>query len=166
MQKRRIFLALEKKLLNKNKENKENEVVLEEADFKDEKLSWAGYNRLKNECEYIDYSDQIEIKIPQRYDADFKNCLENMAANELSKIKKDKIEARIKASILFFIGIIILTIGLVWINEANVVRQEFTLIISWVFIWAAAEKLFFDRRDLQNNRYNLLHILTAKINTY
>jgi len=165
MRKRRQYVALEKQLL-KHKEGQENEIMLEDADFKDGKLSWQGYSRLKDECEYVDYAEDIEIKIPQAYVDGFKICLENMAINELSKIKKDKLETRIKALVLFFFGAVILTIGLVWVNEEWIVRQEFTLIISWVFVWAAAEKAFFDRKDLQNRRFNLLHILSARITAY
>jgi len=166
MFKRKQFLEIEKQLLNKEKEKRENEVVLEEADFKDGKLSWAGYSRLKNECEYIEYSEDIEIRIPENYDKDFAGCLKEMAASELSKIKKDRLETRIKAAVLFFIGLVVLAIGLIRIDDERIVWQEFTLIISWVFVWAAAEKAFFDRRDLQNSRYNILHILTATISTY
>ena len=164
MRKRREYLALEKQLLNKRKETEENEILLENADFKDGKLSWTGYSRLKDECEYVDYAEYIEIKIPSDYIEGFNSCLEAMATNELSKIKKDKREARIKALILYLIGIVVLTIGLLVIE--HIVRQEFMLILSWVFIWAGSEKLFFDRKDLQNRRYNLLHILSAKVTIY
>jgi len=164
MRKRKQYIALEKQLLNKHKEAKQNEVVLEDADFKDGKLSWQGYNRLKDECEYVDYAEDIEIKVPQKYRDGFDSCLESMAINELSKIRKDKIETRIKALSLFFLGGVVLTIGLLVI--VHIVRQEFALIISWVLIWAAAEKTFFDRRDLQNKRFNLLHILSARIAAY
>jgi len=164
MRKRRQYVALEKQLLTKHSQKRDNEVVLEEADFKDGKLSYSGYSRLKGECEYVGYAEDIEIKVPQNYVDGFNFCLENMATNELSKIKKDKIETRIKALILLFVGAVILTIGLMVIE--HIVRQEFALIISWVFVWAASEKMFFDRKDLQNNRFNILHILSAKVVGY
>ena len=49
------FKVLEKNLFKKVKDKRKNEIVLSNSDFKDGKLSFAGYNRIKQECEYIDY---------------------------------------------------------------------------------------------------------------
>ena len=153
---------LETTILQKNKNKQENEVILEEGDL-DGKLSWNGYSRLKDECKYIDYQHEIEIKMPQVYVADFKCTLESMASNELLHIRKDTRETRLSALILFVLGCIILAIG---VSINHVIRQELFIIFSWVFIWAATEKFFFDRSNLQDNRYNLLHILSARVTSY
>jgi len=151
---------LEKQILESNNTRQENEVTLENSDFKDGKLSWSGFKRLRDECEYIDYEEDIEIKLPKQYMDGFKETLESMTTNELLHIRKDTIETRAKGALLFIIGVAILALGL---SIESILRQEIFMILSWVFVWAAAEKIFFDRQNLQDNRYNLLHILSAKI---
>jgi len=165
MKTKRRFKELEKQLKTKHKDMRENEVVLDKSDFKDGKLSFSGFKRLKQECEYVDYNEDIEIKIPKEFENGFKDCLEFMATKELSHIRKDKRESRILAVIFLTIGVAVLAFGALRFVE-SFIRMEITIIVAWVFVWAASEKLFFDRRDLQNWRYNLLHILSAKVVTY
>ncbi|MCL2586845.1 MAG: hypothetical protein FWE31_01245 [Firmicutes bacterium] len=160
MSKRREFRELEKQVFDKCRNIRENEVVLENDDFKDGKLSWAGFTRMRAECQYVNLNEEIEIKIPSQYVDNFKENLETMATNELLHIRKDIRENRIKALIFFLIGCAVLAVGLF---VDSYFRQEILFIISWVFVWAAAEKTFFDRKDLQDSRYNLLHILSARV---
>jgi len=162
MSKKRQFRRLEKQLINKH-DKRDNEVILENEDFRDGKLSWSGYKRLKDECEYVDYAEDIEIKVPDCYVDGFMGCLESMATSELSHIKKDKRDARIAALVFLLIGVAVLVLSFV---GERIIRQEILYIVSWVFIWAAADKMFFDRKQLQNNRYNILHILSAQVTGY
>jgi len=165
MGQKKKFRELEKQLIAKNQDKRENEVVLESADFRDGKLSVSGFAKLKLECEYIEYDDDIEIKVPNEFVGGFKDTVEQMAAVELSHIRKDKREARIQAGIFLLVGVVVLAFGLVRFTD-TIIRQEITIIVSWVFIWASAEKMFFDRSDLQNSRYNLLHILSGQVSGY
>ena len=155
------FKVLERRLDRILKEKRENEIVLSNSDFIDGKLSFSGYNRLKQECEYIDYSENIEIIIPEKCADDFKKNLENMMSNEASHIKKDMREIRFK-SILFLI------IGVLWFTFGNIFTvltfvKEITVVATWVFVWSAVEMWFFDSNRLKKRKYNLLHILSAKI---
>jgi len=165
MSKQKQYDKLEKALEQKYKINRENEAVLSKEDFKDGKLSVFGYNHLKQQCDYIPYSADIEIKIPKECEAGFKYTLESMGANELSRIKKDRRDTQITSLSLLFTGILFVALG----NILEVFRgnffQNIIVIISWVFVWAAVEKWFFDRRDLKEKRKSLLQILSAKITT-
>jgi len=160
MNKKKQFRELEKQIFEQNADKRENEVILEDGDFRDGKLSWAGYSRLKDECEYVDYDDEIEIKMPAKYMDDFRCAIKSMATNELLHIRRDTRDNRIHALALFLVGVAILAVG---VAIDSVIRQEIMFIVSWVFVWAASEKIFFDRNNLQSTRYNLLHIMTAKL---
>ena len=155
------FKELNKKLSQKVKEIHENEITLSDYDFKDGKLSFAGYNRLKQECKYIDYSENIEIIMPKEYVDGFLETLENMAANEVSHIKKDMRKMR-------FFSVIFLLIGALWFTLGNIftiplVAKEITIVATWVFVWAAVEHWFFDSNKMKKRKYNLFQILSAKI---
>lgn len=152
---------IEKRLIKKNQSKRENEVILEKADFKDGKLSASGYKRLKHECEYIDYLEDIEIVVPKECVDGFKDTLETLAANELSHIRKDQRETRMMAFACLFIGIVWFAIGQFFTRTG--MMHEITLIATWVFVWTAVTKFFFDRGDLQDRRFSLLQILAAKI---
>jgi hypothetical protein len=161
--KRKQYDELEKALEQKYKTNRENEAVLSKADFKDGKLTVFGYNHLRQQCGYIPFSEDIEIKIPKDCEADFKCTLESMGANELSRIKKDLRETKITALMLLFAGILFVILG----NILELFRgnsfQSIIVIASWVFVWASVEKWFFDRKDLKEKKMSLLQILLAKI---
>jgi len=161
--KRKQYAELEKTLEQKYKANRENEAVLSKEDFKDGKLTVFGYDRLKQQCDYIPYSEDIEIKIPKEYETGFKATLESMGANELSRIKKDRRETKITALALLFAGILFVVLGDILEFFRSGAFQNIIVIASWVFVWAAVEKLFFDRRVLKEKRQSLLQILSAKI---
>lgn len=157
----RKLLALEEALEQTQNVINETEVVLGKIDFKDGKLSASGFKRLKQECDYIDYSEQIEIIIPKEYAEGFKNKLESMTAIELKHLKKDRKRTKAAALILLVIGALWFTVGQLFLSARFV--HELTLIATWVFVWAAVEKLFFDQTRLQDKRFSLLQILAAKI---
>ena len=152
---------MEKSLAQKHACKRGNEVVLTPADFKDGQLSATGYSRLKQECEYIGYDEDIEIIVPGKYEAAFKDTFEVMAANELSHIRKDKLETRIKAVVFLFIGTLWFTLGQLFARTSMI--KEITLVATWVFVWTAVEKFFFDRGRLQERRFSLLQILSANV---
>lgn len=155
------LLALEEALEKKQKLDNETEVILETTDFREGKLSASGYKRLKQECEYINYGEQIEIIIPSEFAEGFKERLESIAATELKHLKKERIRTQLTALVLLIIGALWFTVGRVF----SPVRflHEITIIATWVFVWAAVEKLFFDRTRQQDKRFSLLQILAAKI---
>jgi len=162
MSKRKQYNKLEKALEQKYKAKRENEAVLSKEDFKDGKLTVFGYNHLKQQCDYIPFSEDIEIKIPKEYEAGFRSTLESMGAAELFRIRKDRRETKMVALVLLFTGILFIIFG----NILEVFQgpfQSIVVIVSWVFVWASVEKGFFDRRDLAEKRISLLQILSAKI---
>jgi hypothetical protein len=134
-------------------------VLLENDDFRDGKLTAYGYERLKRECLYIGYGTDIEIVVPRENEACFRGSLENMAAVELSRIKKDRYGNMIKALLFLIIGAALFLLGAAF-RETTMFR-EITIVATWVFLWTAFEKLFFDRDDLRDRRLSLLHILSA-----
>jgi hypothetical protein len=156
------YRKIERALQQKYKDKQENEVSLEMADFKDGKLSVSGYTRLKQQCEYTGYGIDIEINIPKEHAVNFKETLESFAASELSCIRKDIRNNKRAAIGLLAIGVAWYLIRYYFAHDAIIVH-EITLVATWVFVWAAVEKWFFDQHKLSNQRHRLLQILLAKI---
>ncbi|MCL2255416.1 MAG: hypothetical protein FWC11_00980 [Firmicutes bacterium] len=159
------YKNLEKNLIEKYSSQNENEAVLEDEDFKDGRLTISGYERLKQQCDYIPYSEQIEIKIPKKHEDGFKERLESLGASELLKMRQDRKGARINSLILLVLGIVSFAIGSIvefFFSNTHIVFY-IAIIVSWVFIWAATEKWFFDRRDLHEKRKSLIQILSSNI---
>lgn len=161
MSRRKELLAVEKILEQKFKNQRENEVVLGKEDFRDGKLSSGGYYRLKQQCEYTNFHESLEIIVPKEYSQDFKDTLERMAASELLRIKKDKGKLQITALVCLLIGALWFALGNAF-SSTNMVK-EVTIVATWVFVWTAVEKLFFDQGSLGSKKLRLLQILTAKI---
>jgi hypothetical protein len=155
------YKKIERALEQKYKGKQENEASLEKSDFRDGKLSISGYTRLKQQCEYIGYDKDIEIKVPMEYVENFKETLECLVTNELWYIKKDRRSIKMTALLLLAIGVLWYLVRYFFIH--TVVVQEITLVATWVFVWAAVEKLFFDQKKLVDRRHRLLQILLAKI---
>ena len=155
------FRQVEEGLLQKDFCKSENEIILEEADFMYGKLSMAGYSRIKHECEYIDYKDNIEITLPKKFLKGFSQKLEHFAADEIKHIKKDRRRLALFAGLFLLIGAFWFTLGS-FFSYVPVVR-EITMVATWVFVWTAIEKWFFERNRLQDNRFSILHILTATL---
>ena len=153
------FKELEKRIAEKLEGKCENTIVLSSSDFKDGKLSSAGYNRLKQECEYISHTEDIKIVLPEEYLANFKETLENMAANETLYIRKDMREINIYSILFLLTGMLWFTVGSFITNP---VIHEITIVATWVFVWTALEKWFFDGNRLKKRKFNLLNILSAK----
>ena len=158
------FKVVEKNLSDRLKEKRKNEIMLYNSDFKDGRLSFAGYNRLKQECEYIDYSENIEIVIPKEYMDDFKETLENWIANEAVHFKKSIREIHIYSIIFLLIGALWFTLGSIFTIPA--VMREVTIVATWVFVWTAVEKWFFEGDKLRKRKYNLYQILLAKLTVH
>jgi hypothetical protein len=66
------FKEIEKSLEQRIKNRQEKTVCLQGDDFKDGKLSLPGYNRIKQECEYISYKEEIEIEVSEEFEKNFK----------------------------------------------------------------------------------------------
>ena len=165
------YIALEKNLEHKFRSVRENELTLTKEDFKDGRLKSSSFNRLKDECWYIGYEDEVEIRVPEEYADGFKDGLEFLAARKLSKIKKDRREDIMHAIILLFTGLAVLgALALLFAfwEAMETARETFFVgelltIASWVFVWAAVTKFFIDRRDLRDQRFTLLQLLSARI---
>jgi len=163
MNKFKRYRELEKSLEQKYKGGNGNEASLNADDFKDGKLTVYGYDRLKQQCDYIPFSEEIEIKVPTGYGDGFKVALEQLAANELQRIRKDKREARITAAGLLLAGMLCFLLGHLLDLFSGDLFQNIVVIASWVFVWGAVEKWFFEGKDLHVRRMSLLQILTAKV---
>jgi hypothetical protein len=163
----RKFNDLEKSIQEKFKKVKENEVSLTNEDFKNGRLTIAGFTNLKQQCEYIPYKQDIEIIVPEGCKNGFKTSLENMSASELSRIRKERNFNRRVALVLLFAGIMSLILGniltTVWSVPEGFFINEIILIASWVFVWGAVERWFFGGNNLRGRRTELLHILSAKV---
>ena len=165
MSKFKKYKELENSLLQKLEDRPGNEVYLNEGDFQDGRLSVFGYERLKQKCDYISYSEDIEIFVPVKYESAVKKSLNYLGARELHRIKKDRREAMLLSALLLAIGILWLVLGyFLDLYELHlVIVKDIIIVASWVFVWAAVEKFFFDRRKLMDRRFSLLQILSAKV---
>lgn len=152
---------LEKSLIQKYKDFTGEKLYLSEDDFKNEKLTSGGYSRIKEECSHFEPKKEIEIQVPAEHQKDFKDNLEYFSARELIQIRKDIFSAQVQARALFFIGMIFLLVG--YFVSAGELFKEIIVIASWVFIWAAVEKMFFDTIYLRRTRVKILQMLSAKI---
>ena len=161
--KHKQYRDLEKSLQKKFKVKRENEAALGKEDFKGGKLTVQGFENLKQQCDYIPFSGDIEIKIPKECEDGFQKSLNSMGAIELSRIKKDRREAMIASAILLLVGIGLVLFGNFIEFHKVPIFENIVIIASWVFVWAAVEKWFFDRRKLSDKRFSLLQILSAKI---
>jgi hypothetical protein len=65
--------------------------------------------------------------------------------------------------VLLFTGILFVMLGNILEFFQSNTFQNIVVIVSWVFVWAAVEKWFFDRGNLKEKRMSLLQILSAKI---
>jgi len=157
------YREIEKSLQQRFKVKRENEVELLKEDFKYGKLTASGYNRLKDECEYIKLRDEINIVVPEQFIDGVKAPLEQMAAVELSKIRKDRTLGRIIALICLLIGAVLFGLGQVF-SHAYLV-SEITLVAAWVFVWAAVDRYFFEGSKLRVRRLSLIQIVAAKLKT-
>jgi len=158
------YINLERRLDVKFKNIRENELVLTKDDFKDGKLLANSFERIKNECYYISYEDEVEIKMPQKFLGSFCDSFELMSHRELSKLYALRREAWLSALILILAGIALLIPMYFLIDvRAAFILPEILLIASWVFVWAAVQKVFFDRWRLREQRFTLLQLLDAKV---
>jgi len=162
------YVSLEKSLAVKFNHIKENELELIDSDFRDSRLKPSSFDRLKDESWYIPYEEPVIIKAPASCQAHLKNDLEFFASRQLSKIRKDRRDARIQGGVLFGIGVAILwaLVLVVLLSEVFVgvlFITELITIVSWVFVWAGVTKFFIDRRETIDKRFTILQLLDAKI---
>jgi hypothetical protein len=99
--------------------------------------------------------------MPVQYEEKFKETLEAMSVDELLHIKQDLFYANVTAWLLLAFGV--LWFALWHVIASGTFFKELAIIVTWVFVWAGIEKWFFQMPSLRNRKYNLLHILSAKI---
>jgi hypothetical protein len=79
-------------------------------------------------------------------------------------LKKDIRRLTLIGSVLYSIGMMVLVFG-GWLSEnlfVNAISGEVYGIFSWIFIWTGAEKLLFDRREIQYRVKLLKRLFHAK----
>jgi hypothetical protein len=79
-------------------------------------------------------------------------------------LKKDIRRLTLIGSLLYGIGMMVLIFG-GWLSEnlfVNAISVEVYGIFSWIFIWTGAEKLLFDRREIQYRVKLLKRLFHAK----
>lgn len=167
MAKRTTLRQIEKRLKAKFINMKENEVVLREYDLEGGRLTKAGYISLKQQSDYVPLSEDITVRIPHGGDiTSFRDHLEYMATKELLRLKTDMRDVYLLALFLFILGLIFLALpAFVEVLRTPVITDIFA-IISWVFVWAAVERAFFEVARLKDRRRNILHLVAAKIRVY
>lgn len=164
LDKRQQYRELERSLEQRFRKEKENEVSLDREDFKDGKLTYFGFSRLKQQCEHISIREEIEITAPEEYADGLRDTLERMGAAELSLLKKERSATAAKSLALFLGGVFFIMMGFLFETwDVPGIFRQIIAIASWVFVWAAVEKFFFDRTRLQAGRLRLLQILSARI---
>jgi len=175
---KRQYLKLENTLQQKFETLPENELTVVADDFKSDehsvsqkKLRASAFNRLKEECWYIPYEEEVVLRVPIGMEIAFKASLEFRATRELSKLKKDRREDCVQSALLLAIGMLILgalaLTGFLWEGLSNLFFvTELITIASWAFIWAAVHKFFIDRIELSDARFTLLQLVSARVESY
>ncbi|MDR1138790.1 MAG: hypothetical protein LBK70_02825 [Clostridiales bacterium] len=160
--KRRKYKKIEKALFKRYSVDTESQVRLFSEDFVDDELSYDGFVNLKQRSQFVD-DDDLEIIVPSGYQDGVRRRLEFFVARELIAIKK-ALKHNILNAILFFVsGFVIFAFGLVMSTGGVRIWSEMINIIAWVFVWASVEQIFFESRELQHSRKNLIQLLTASI---
>lgn len=168
LEQRKEYLSFEKNLKRMYRHIRKNELSLTYEDFENGHLKDSSFIRLTEESWFIPYSEEIVVKIPIiKRDVLYKD-LGFFAVRALSKIKSDRLSLLWQAIALFLVGVFVLgVLHFTWDSIKDIVfLTELITIISWVFIWTAVSKWFIEQRDLQDKRFTILQLLSAKIITY
>lgn len=162
------YIQLEEQLTTNYRHLRANEIVISPEDFKNGYLTNHAFTRLRDECWYIPYGDEVVIKAPTMAGTNIKEDLQFFSARALDKIKKDRMEVIRQSIGLFVVGLCMLTL-LTLIFDAmyeNVFVIEFVSILSWVFVWSSVGMYFIDQRPIQDKRFTLLQLLSAQVVMY
>jgi len=163
MSKRQSFLKLklEETRLCIKYSSVDNTAVLYEDDFKDGKLTAAGYNNLKEQCKTTNNAAQVEITVPENYKENFTELVESFAAKEIVFLNKKIRRIKYIVCSLMLVAIAAFILGELIVKAK--IFNNLTVVASWVFTWTAIEKWFFEKRDLQIEKYKLLQIVSAEV---
>jgi len=168
------YVNIEKSLEQKFSTTLENELELNMADFKEGKLRQSSFMRLKEECWYIPYGEEVVIKLGEgckECKSALTDSMEFFASRELSKIKKDRREARFYALVFFLVGVALLGALSLTLFFSEAFREthfvpELITIISWTFVWAAVTIFFIDFKKSRDQRFTLLQLLSARVEAF
>jgi len=159
----RQYKSLERSLLKKHREKQDGIITVKADDFKDDKLTLNGYQKLKTGCEFaISNNEELQIVVPERNIETFKDSLENIVAAELIHLSNKTKKSRVTALILLVVGLACYGLGHLFRADDNMVR-EVTIIAMSGFVWAAIQQWFFEVGKMHDKRKNLILMLTAKI---
>lgn len=153
------YKQIEKEILREYEGCGESRIRLCDEDFKDGRLTVLGYDKLKTQCHYISMRKELEIVLPKNCKENFKNSLTPMAAEELARLKKESNYALLISTVCLIIGACLVLIRLVFSKE--IIVSELTLIAISGFIWTAIDKFIFDRNKLQEQRMDIVQLLSA-----
>ncbi|MDR2203045.1 MAG: hypothetical protein LBE76_01830 [Nitrososphaerota archaeon] len=154
------LVQLENELLAQISSQDDNTLVLT-ADFFDEtgELTAKGYNSLKEQARFIDFVRNVKITVPKNCTNFFHKKLSLFVAKDLVTIRKE--EKRIKHLSLLLMGLGVFTLLFCYLFSIFTILYEVLLVASWVFLWAAFEKFFFEYSGLKRQRVHLLHLVNS-----
>lgn len=152
------LLALEKDLL-KNYENKTDRIIINEKSFDEQGFTIEGFNRLKEEINYIELDCDFKIIVPGLKQEIFKRSLRHYISKELFYINKKNKQINSVVLLLLILGITIMTSYYFFLKDF--ILSQLFVIVSWVFIWSAIEKFFFEKPALNKESLKLLLLLDS-----
>jgi len=152
------FKHLERTLIN-SYEKKNDKIIVDNNDFDEDGLTIEGFSKIKQKLEYVSIDDTFDIVVSNKKDEVFRNSLIHYVSKELFIIKKQK--DRINKFSIIFLLIGILVMIFYYLFSKTYFLSELFIIISWVFIWAAVEKIFFEKAALKRNRIKLLILISS-----
>ncbi len=152
------LLTLEKDLL-KNYENKTDRIIISEKSFDEQGFTYEGFNRLKDEINYIELDSDFRMIVPEAKKELFNKSLKDYISKDLFFINKKHKEINGIVTLLLILGVIIMISYYLFFKELFL--SQLFIIFSWVFIWTATEKLFFEKPALNRESLKLLLLLDS-----
>ncbi len=152
------LLTLEKDLL-KNYENKTDKIIINDKSFDEQGFTIEGFNRLKEEINYIELDCDFGIIVPEGKQEVFNKSLKHYISKELFYINKKNKQINNIVILLLIFGIAVMALYYFFLK--SFVLSDLLIIVSWVFIWSAIEKLFFEKPFLNRESLKLLLLLDS-----
>lgn len=104
---------------------------------------------------------EIEVSAKEEDVPVFKKALDNTFKQKIDNAKKDILKKRLLAFAMLILGALFLGIG--FLLNGQKIFYEIFLVASWVFLWRAAELLFFEIQAVIISAYKYAKILNVDI---
>lgn len=104
---------------------------------------------------------EIEVLAKEEDVPVFKKALDNTFKQKIDNAKKDILKKRLLAFAMLILGALFLGIG--FLLNGQKIFYEIFLVASWVFLWRAAELLFFEIQAVIISAYKYAKILNVDI---